>query len=580
MARSLPRALLPSRARHALTRAFTLTPKLLAAHAANSVLCLAREGVGASWTLSKERPSYVRERDLVRAESSPSMSPMMSPSAEPAPLLARVRIEGPIEFRGGYHDPCGGYTQGYDTIAESITAAMRDADVLVTFNSPGGVAMGLPECVAEILRVKAETGRRITCVVAGMCGSAAYWIACRIADPGELWITESSKAGSIGARNGHVDISEQLKKDGVAITEFAIPDDKIALSETRPLEEAGRAILETEVREVAAAFFGAVSGARGLSVDDVIALRAHMFTGARAVRKGLCDDVASEKEIEAWAMARAEGKTTMADDEKPDKPGEGEKKEPEENAASAPKHCTECGDTLSSGAKYCAACGSEVKQVMAPDDEDKEPMSEKAAALARRHSTMATMLGLAPTASEAAQRTALARVLAQSEAATKQMKSIARLVGAEDIDTAKGKIRAMQGSVNTLRAEQTRRDEKEFIALCVEGVKIGAFARREDALRDVVSDDGKTHTMIRGPLTKSMSLIELRAFVEEKRAIAPTPPAPSGATPKKPAASAANGGSVATADDPRVRAFAARHGMTPEDAARALNNVPFEGRVS
>ena len=495
---------------------------------------------------------------------------MASADAAP-PALARVRIEGPIEFRGGYHDPCGGYTQGYDTIAESICAAMQDADVLVIFNSPGGVAMGLPECVDSILRVKAETGRKITCVVEGMCGSAAFWIACRIADKGEFWITPSSKAGSVGARNGHADISGQLAKDGVAITEFAIPEDKIALSETRPLSDAGKAILETEVREVAAAFFADVSAARGLSVKDVVALRARMFTGDRAVAEGLCDAASSMHEIEAWAMARAKGET-MADDEKPDKPGE--KKEDEGEKASAPKHCTECGEVLSSGAKFCSGCGGEVKKVVAAGDDEEEPMSEKAEALARSHSTIASMLGLDPRASEAAQRTALARVLAEKEHAKQQVASVVKLVGAQDFDTAKGKIRAQTASVNTLRAEQAKRDEKDFIALCIEGVTLGAWAR-EDALRDVVTDDGK-RTVKRGPLTKSMSLTELRAFVEEKRGIAPKKE-PAAFAPTQPPRN--DGSETLSVNDSRVIAYARKRGITAEEAARKLNNVPTEGRV-
>ena len=56
------------------------------------------------------------------------------------PLLTRVDISGPLEQRAGYHDPCSGWTDGHDAIAERLCAAFASGDVLLVVDSPGGAA--------------------------------------------------------------------------------------------------------------------------------------------------------------------------------------------------------------------------------------------------------------------------------------------------------------------------------------------------------------------------------------------------------------------------------------------------------
>ena len=68
-----------------------------------------------------------------------------------APSLVRVDLSGPLEQRAGYHDPCGGWSDGHDAIAERLCEAFASGDVLLVVDSPGGAAAGLQQAAARAL---------------------------------------------------------------------------------------------------------------------------------------------------------------------------------------------------------------------------------------------------------------------------------------------------------------------------------------------------------------------------------------------------------------------------------------------
>ena len=95
---------------------------------------------------------------------------------------------------------------------------------------------------------------------------------------------------------------------------------KIALTPMAPLSDLGRARIARDIGAGAELFRAVVGAARGLDRKALLKLDGDMLTGAAAVAAGLVDAVvASVEEVEAWALARAEG-TGMEDEQKP---GEG-----------------------------------------------------------------------------------------------------------------------------------------------------------------------------------------------------------------------------------------------------------------
>ena len=564
---------------------YRLTPQLEAAYAGGPVVCLAIQARGRSYRLHAERPRYVRARDQVLAPRADVIGPDGTPvDTDPAgsPILSRVSIVGGLETTAGYHDECGGWSDGYDAIAERLCAALVEGDVLLTIDSPGGAVIGLQECVEAVLVCKAMYQRRITVIIgAGMAASAGYWLAATLADPGELYITRSSMAGSIGARSAHCNEEGALMIAGVAITDFAYPAGKIAMSPNRAPTATGIARGERDVMAAFEAFAAAVSAARPmLSRKAIVRLDADMLTGKAAVAAGLADAVAPIEDVERWALYRAStpGEETMSDptkaeDEAPKKPGE----EPEATG------CKRCGEMPGDKARYCAKCGEAVgAEFPAKDEPDDEeaPESSKPGARLAGGATVASMLGLRADASEPAVKTALAAVLAERD-------HVRKVLGASDAAGVRGKLRALSEDAARsvklgadLKAERKANEARERMdhLLALSAAEIPGCSRGE-LIEDVIGANAAGEPVVTGIKPKAGNPIanapiaDLRAYAAGKLANAPprerSPYQPDEEAAKAPAAGIA---AKALENDPAVKqAVAAGVPLADAIAAHARN---------
>lgn len=284
----------------AVQRTFCLTPQLLAQHAGGEVLCLDRQAEGRSYRLSDERPGVGADGN------EPLYTHVDVGEVEEATKVIAVRIGGVLEQRAGYHDYCGGWTDGHDAVAERMTEALAAGDVVMIIDSPGGAAAGVEEAIRTVLKAKAEHGRRVYAFADELIGSAAYWWACSVAD--EIYIPKSGVVGSIGARAAHASTAGALKKQGVEVTYFVWPGDgKIAYAQERPLSDIGRARGDRDVALVGEAFAKAVAEGRGISMEAIVELNADCLTGKAAVDAGLADGVASMDDVIEHALAVASG---------------------------------------------------------------------------------------------------------------------------------------------------------------------------------------------------------------------------------------------------------------------------------
>lgn len=308
---------------------------------------------------------------------------------EPRALVSTVRLFGPLLQRSGPQGECGAWADGYDAFAERMLAAFAIGNVHLLVDGPGGVLTGLPECVALLTAEKARLGRRVHVTVVGMCASAAYAIACALADPGEFYLSMSSAAGSIGVRAAHQDISGKLAKEGVVMTDFAFPPGKIALGSNVPLSPEGKALGEAEVMDGFAWFAASVSKARpALTYDAIVALKGYLYTGEKALAAGLVDAVAAVGDVEKLALAQAardvEGAARAAGDHAMTvRLEEPPKKDPDAPPESAPglkpkTKCAECAMENHPTAKFCNQCGTSMAAKPVADAADGDPEAAKA----------------------------------------------------------------------------------------------------------------------------------------------------------------------------------------------------------
>lgn len=222
-----------------------------------------------------------------------------------------------LEQRAGFHDMCGGWTDGHDAIADRVCDAFKDGDVLLVIDSPGGAHAGLEEAIKRVLNAKEAMGRRVYAFADEQIGSAAYWWAAAIAD--EIYLPVSGVVGSIGARAVFQSAAKALQRDGISTTYFVYPGPgKAAFAPEFPLDKTAESRGTRDVRLAGRAFVKAVAMGRGLSTKEIIALDADCLTGRAAVDAGLADGVASIEDVIEHALANSQesydemGKQTSA----------------------------------------------------------------------------------------------------------------------------------------------------------------------------------------------------------------------------------------------------------------------------
>ena len=290
-----------------LPRSYQLSSALVASSVGAGVVCLAPEAMGRTFRLHATRPGAELNRP-VRADLPSGAAHVIAPVAQ-SPKLVRVDISGPIEQRAGYHDPCGGWTDGNDAITERLCEAFAVGDVQLVGDTPGGAVAGCEQGIARVLAAKAKYARRCIGIANEQIGSLGMWWFLAVCD--ELFLTVRGQVGSIGARGGHLDISEAMAKAGEKLTYSVWPNEgKIAQAPEFPLSPLGKARNDRDVALVGEAFCAAVIGGPiglryKLDRDAVIALGADMLTGVNAVGV-LADGVATFEEVTAYALSLAE----------------------------------------------------------------------------------------------------------------------------------------------------------------------------------------------------------------------------------------------------------------------------------
>jgi ClpP class serine protease len=605
-----------------------LTQALAAQHG-GEVLCLAPEAYGKVFRLYSERPGAERV-ELVTAAGWRASRAASGSGGGPASTVedgdsavALVRIDGPLEQRAGFHDPCAAWTDGHDAVAERLISALESAPVVVLLiDSPGGAVSGLQESIRRVQEAKARTGGKIITLADETIASAVVWWSVCVSD--EIYVPKAGVIGSIGCRAAHVSIAGALEKDGLAVTEFSMPEGKIALSDVKPLSKLGKSRGEREVRAIFEQFAADVvahsTPERKLTRADIVKLDGDMLRGQDAVDAGLANGVATLESVMQYALdlASAKGDEPMAtkpgvraedekpEDEKKDKPeaaepppppaDDGEKKpasaedKPEPDGDEKPAACEKCGEEGNpKDARYCKTCGEK----MAPDaeedkpepaagdepppDGDKKPESRAAA------TSYAGLLGLSADASHPAIKSALMAHVACSRKAM-------ALTGKDSPAQATGALQAMAdeaAKVHGLEAQvsaSAKREEyrtRNDLLTKLAAAKLPGCSRGE-LFVDKVSADGKRTATVPAPLYATTPIETLRGFVDAK--LANKSPR-SVSNPFEPDASAAKAksrtGHVAVVQDGELATnISARTGIPSDRVAGSLAALQESGAIA
>ena len=238
--------------------------------------------------------SVLADRLSVRFDAAPPETPVTPRTAKYAAMADGVfvlPITGGLVHRGMNVAPSSGEPAAYTAIHNEILGAVRSNEVngiLLDIDSPGGMAVGCFE-LAEAIRAMGKE-KPIWAIANGMAASAAYAIA---SSASRLNVTPSGAVGSIGVVYTHTDVSEAVKKQGVAITFIYAGKHKIDGNPYQPLPASVKEDVQTEVDAKYEQFVDLVAARRPMTSQQIRKTEAAMFGAEDAVAKGLADEVAS-----------------------------------------------------------------------------------------------------------------------------------------------------------------------------------------------------------------------------------------------------------------------------------------------
>lgn len=205
--------------------------------------------------------------------------------------VAVIKICGPLEHHGGW------WFESYEKILGRVEGAMLDEDVrsiLLDIDSPGGEVSGLQETVRRIRSLSEEHGKKIVAYADDEAYSAAYALACAAE---EIYIPESGGVGSIGVLAEVVNLLGAVEKQGIKVEVIRSGARKADGHPFIPLDDATIARIQTRVNDLARQFFALVAESRPVARKDIESLQGACVYGARAVKAGLADGVASFDDV-------------------------------------------------------------------------------------------------------------------------------------------------------------------------------------------------------------------------------------------------------------------------------------------
>ncbi len=219
----------------------------------------------------------------------PSSNPLLSVEDG----VGIIRIHGPLMRDPDLISSLLFGATDMNQVAEAIQEAVaRDEvkSILLDIDSPGGTVNGTPElaqAVADAAKLKS-----IHAFSAGQMCSAAYWIASQC---DAVYATPSARVGSIGVMLPFIDSAEKFRSQGLKVEVFAAGKFKGMGTPGVSLSEEQRALIQSDIEEVAADFKTAVL-ARGRKIPDE-AMEGQSFSARKAQRFNLAGTVKSRDEV-------------------------------------------------------------------------------------------------------------------------------------------------------------------------------------------------------------------------------------------------------------------------------------------
>jgi ClpP class serine protease len=202
--------------------------------------------------------------------------------------IALIPIEGSLVHKGAWVESDSGETS-YQGIQTQVSRAMRDLSVsAVAFevDSYGGEVSGAFETADMIAELSAA--KPTIAILSDHAYSAGYLMA---AATRFITVPEAGGVGSIGVITMHTDMSAALANAGIKVTILTAGAHKADANPVEPLPEGVADRIRADLEAMRGIFAGRVAQYRAgrISLDQILATEARVYSGAEGVKAGLAD---------------------------------------------------------------------------------------------------------------------------------------------------------------------------------------------------------------------------------------------------------------------------------------------------
>lgn len=217
--------------------------------------------------------------------------------------VALVPVYGGIAQHRGSDYWGGVFTEELVGLLAQLTDMQNIGATVLSFDTPGGIAYGLPEA-ADAIRAMAQV-KPIYGYVKAEAASAGYWLATATT---KIFAQPSTKVGSIGVVTIHMNMEKRLEQEGVEVTVISSSKYKMEGHPFGPLGDEARATLQASVDRYDGVFHGAVAEGRGVTKGTVRNDfgQGRMVDPEKAKAAGMIDGIATLPELLAGIMKPAD----------------------------------------------------------------------------------------------------------------------------------------------------------------------------------------------------------------------------------------------------------------------------------
>ncbi|MDX1816109.1 MAG: S49 family peptidase [Marinobacter sp.] len=210
--------------------------------------------------------------------------------------VALIPVSGSLVHKYGYLQPYSGMT-GYDGIIARIQEALADNTVrglLLDIDSPGGEVSGCFDTARMIHQLRGT--KPIASIAYDTAASAAMAIH---SATDYRYTTATARSGSVGVVMMHASFEQQLQEAGIEVTLIHSGAFKVDGNPYENLPEQVLTRFQTESDRIRGEFAQMVADQIGLSVSDVLATEAAIYTGQAAIDVGFADELVNGHEMVA-----------------------------------------------------------------------------------------------------------------------------------------------------------------------------------------------------------------------------------------------------------------------------------------